>query len=162
MMGSMSDPLVQRFRAARRDDELAMLEGFHALKHALRFGAEVEEVVATRPEELERLADGLAPDLAGSLAGRASRVEAEAIAAMVPHAAGEAIEYCYGGGGGWGDPLDRDPQAVLDDVLDELVSRDAAERDYGVLFRGTVEDWDLAVDEDATQRLRESYHKCRN
>ena len=31
--------------------------------------------------------------------------------------------YDYGGGGGWGDPLDRDPQAVLDDVLDEYVSR---------------------------------------
>ena len=29
--------------------------------------------------------------------------------------------YDYGGGGGWGDPLDRDPQAVLDDVLDEYV-----------------------------------------
>lgn len=86
MIGSMSDPLVQRFRAARRDDELAVLEGFHALKHALRFGAEVEEIVATQPEELERLAGDLAPDLAGSLAGRASRVEAEAIAAMVPHA----------------------------------------------------------------------------
>ena len=37
--------------------------------------------------------------------------------------AGERIMYDYGGGGGWGDPLDRDPQAVLDDVLDEYVSR---------------------------------------
>lgn len=82
----MTDPLVQRFRTARRDDKLAVLEGFHALKHALRFGAEVVEIVATQPGELERLADGLAPDLAGSLAERASRVEAEAIAAMVPHA----------------------------------------------------------------------------
>ena len=31
--------------------------------------------------------------------------------------------YDYGGGGGWGDPLDRAPQAVLDDVLDEYVER---------------------------------------
>ena len=34
--------------------------------------------------------------------------------------------YDYGGGGGWGDPLDRDPQAVLDDVLDEYVSVEGA------------------------------------
>ena len=35
----MTDALVRRYRAARRDPELAVLEGFHALKHALRFGA---------------------------------------------------------------------------------------------------------------------------
>lgn len=63
-----------------------MLEGFHALKHALRFGAEVEEIVATRPEELESLAADLAPDLAGSLAGRTRPVGADAVAEMVPHA----------------------------------------------------------------------------
>ena len=40
-----------------------MLEGFHALKHALRFGAEVIEAVAADPAELERLAAELAPDL---------------------------------------------------------------------------------------------------
>ena len=45
----MSEALVQRFRAARRDRELAVLEGFHALKHALRFGAEIVEAVAVDP-----------------------------------------------------------------------------------------------------------------
>src|ERR1700759_5046461 len=34
------------FRPARRDPALAVLEGFHALKHALRFGAEVRSVVS--------------------------------------------------------------------------------------------------------------------
>jgi N-methylhydantoinase B len=72
----------------------------------------------------------------------------------VPHAAGEAFEYVYGGGGGWGDPLDRDPQRVLDDVLDEYVSREAAEREYGVVFTGELLRYDLAVDAAATQRLR--------
>jgi len=47
--------------------------------------------------------------------------------------------YDYGGGGGWGDPLDRDPQAVLDDVLDEYVSVGAATREYGVVLRGSLE-----------------------
>ena len=55
---------ARRFRAARHDRELVVLEGFHALKHALRFGAEVIEAVAVDIAELERLAVELAPDLA--------------------------------------------------------------------------------------------------
>ena len=55
---------------------------------------------------------------------RAHKVEC--MANGVPHAAGEAFRYLYGGGGGWGDPLARDPARVLDDVLDELVSVEAA------------------------------------
>jgi TrmH family RNA methyltransferase len=82
----VSDPVVQRFRAARRAPDLALLEGFHALKHALRFGAEVIEAVASDPGELDQLAAGLAPDLAGSLAGRAAPVSAEFLAEIVPHA----------------------------------------------------------------------------
>jgi N-methylhydantoinase B len=42
--------------------------------------------------------------------------------------------YDYGGGGGWGEPLDRDPQAVLDDVLDEYVSVEGAARIQGELL----------------------------
>ena len=37
-----------------------------------------------------------------------------------------------------GHPLDRDPQAVLDDVLDEYVSVEGAHRDYGVVLTGTA------------------------
>jgi TrmH family RNA methyltransferase len=82
----VSDALVQRYRAARRDRGLAVLEGFHALKHALRFGAELIEAVASDREELERLAAELAPDLAGSLAQRVTPVEAEVLVQMAPHA----------------------------------------------------------------------------
>jgi TrmH family RNA methyltransferase len=82
----VSDALVQRYRAARRDRDLAVLEGFHALKHALRFGATVEEAVASQPEELDRLAAELAPDLAGSLAERVTPVDTEELARLVPHA----------------------------------------------------------------------------
>ena len=53
------------FADARRDPQLAVLEGFHAVKHALRFGAELTTVVGSDPAELERLAAALAPDLAG-------------------------------------------------------------------------------------------------
>jgi RNA methyltransferase, TrmH family len=82
----VSDALVQRYRAARRDPDLAVLEGFHALKHGLRFGAELREAVATEPRELDRLAADLAPDLAGSFAGRVTVVMPEVLAQMVPHA----------------------------------------------------------------------------
>ncbi len=72
----------------------------------------------------------------------------------VPIAAGQRVMYDYGGGGGWGDPLDRDPQAVLDDVLDEYVSVEGAERDYGVVLTGSLEDLTLAVDDGPTTKLR--------
>ena len=78
--------LVRRYRAARKDRELAVLEGFHALKHALRFGAEVEEALTADMGELERLAADLAPDLAEALPGRVTPVDAETIAQLVPQA----------------------------------------------------------------------------
>lgn len=78
--------LVRRYRAARRDPQLAVLEGFHALKHALRFGAEVREAVATDPAELERLGAELAPDLAGALAAQTTPVSADVLAELAPQA----------------------------------------------------------------------------
>jgi N-methylhydantoinase B len=73
-----------------------------------------------------------------------------------PIHAGERIMYDYGGGGGWGDPFQREAQAVLDDVLDEYVSVEGARRDYGVVLTGSLEDLTLAVDDDATARERAS------
>jgi TrmH family RNA methyltransferase len=78
--------LVRRYRAARRDRDLAVLEGFHALKHALRFGAEVSEAVCSDPDELTALAAELAPDLADVLAERVSPVEGDVLAELVPQA----------------------------------------------------------------------------
>jgi RNA methyltransferase, TrmH family len=79
------EELRRRFRAARRDPELTVLEGFHALKHALRFEAEVEIAVAVDPGELEELAADLAPDLAGRFAA-ATPIDAEDLAGLVPQA----------------------------------------------------------------------------
>ena len=56
----------------------------------------------------------------------------------IQHEAGECYEYHYGGGGGWGDPLDRPADRVLDDVLDEYVSVEAARREYGVVLTGEL------------------------
>ncbi|HEX5929392.1 MAG TPA: RNA methyltransferase [Solirubrobacterales bacterium] len=73
-----------RFRKARRDPELTVVEGFHALKHALRFGAELVEAVAVEPERLDELARELAPDLAGQLGDRVERVEPDVLAGLTP------------------------------------------------------------------------------
>jgi hypothetical protein len=54
-----------------------------------------------------------------------------------------------GGGGGWGDPLERAPQLVADDAAAELISRKAARDLYGVVLRA-----DLSLDEAGTRRLR--------
>jgi N-methylhydantoinase B len=80
----------------------------------------------------------------------------EHTADWIPIGAGQRIMYDYGGGGGWGDPLERDPHAVLDDVLDEYVSLEGAARDYGVVLTGSLDDLTLAVDHDATEALRAS------
>jgi N-methylhydantoinase B len=80
--------------------------------------------------------------------------EVETTAFYVPHEPGERYAYRYGGGGGWGDPLEREPQKVLEDVLDEYVSEEGARRDYGVVLTGSPKDLDLAVDEPATRTLR--------
>lgn len=76
--------LTVRFRTARRDPALTVVEGFHALKHALRFKAELVEAVALDPEHLEQLAAELAPDLVGQLAGRVERIDAETLAGLMP------------------------------------------------------------------------------
>jgi N-methylhydantoinase B len=48
------------------------------------------------------------------------------------------------GGGGWGDPLTRPVEQVLRDVRDGLVSREAAEREYGVALSSDGADIDRA------------------
>jgi N-methylhydantoinase B len=62
--------------------------------------------------------------------------------------AGEVIRVRTTGGGGWGDPIARDPQGVLRDVRWGKVSATAARADYGVVIDGDL------VDEAATRRER--------
>ena len=69
--------------------------------------------------------------------------------------AGAVIAYQHGGGAGFEPALLRDPAAVRDDVLDEIVSMARAREKYGVVFTGTVEEYDLEVDVAATAALRQ-------
>jgi TrmH family RNA methyltransferase len=82
---SSSGALIPRFRRARRDPELAVLEGFHALKHALRFDAPLLEVVVVSEDApLERLSTALAPDLSARLHELARPVEPAVFAQLAP------------------------------------------------------------------------------
>jgi RNA methyltransferase, TrmH family len=83
-MGRDEHERAVRFRTARRDPALTVVEGFHALKHALRFGAELVEAVAVDPASLDAMAADLAPDLAGQLGGRVEQVDKETLAGLVP------------------------------------------------------------------------------
>jgi len=76
--------LIPRFGRARRDPEEAVLEGFHAVKHALRFGARIELLVTPDRSALLALAEQLAPDLRPRLQDEAREVDAELFAQLVP------------------------------------------------------------------------------
>ncbi|MGO1768422.1 MAG: hydantoinase B/oxoprolinase family protein [Microbacterium sp.] len=72
-----------------------------------------------------------------------------------PIASGDVIAYSFQGGGGFGDPIDRDPALVAADVADGFVSDDTARDIYGVVL------WGGAVDEEATGARREEIRGAR-
>ncbi len=59
------------------------------------------------------------------------------------------------GGGGWGDPLDRDPELVRIDVRNEIVSLKSALEDYGVVLEGD----EFTINREKTRELREKLKK---
>jgi N-methylhydantoinase B len=83
--------------------------------------------------------------------------------------AGTLVRIRTTGGGGWGDPLERDPAFVARDVRWGKVSRAAAAADYGVVLTGPAADPvvddpvvdDLVVDDAATRVLRDRRRAAR-
>jgi N-methylhydantoinase B len=69
--------------------------------------------------------------------------------ARIPVPVGAAAIVRTGGGGGWGDPCERDPAKVAGDVREELISREKARELYGVVLTD-----DLKLDQAATNTLR--------
>lgn len=72
------------------------------------------------------------------------------VAFLEPSERGDVLFFQSCGGGGWGDPLKRDPAAVLADVKNEYVSIEGAESEYGVV----IDSVSHTVDETATQQAR--------
>ena len=80
--------------------------------------------------------------------GATIRPKAKAIIRNIPR--GAVFRQRAGGGGGYGDPHERDEELVLADVLDGVLSVQAARNDYGV----AIDPVSLVLDKSATRRLR--------
>ena len=97
--------------------------------------------------------------LNGGRAGRPGRIainpdtpaerEAPPAGENIPLRAGDLLRAETPGGGGWGHPYDRDPQAVLRDVREGIATRAAAREGYGVAITE-----DMALDAERTDALR--------
>src|SRR5882757_6435247 len=75
----------------------------------------------------------------------------------VPIGSGDVFSRPTAGGGGFGDPLERDPALVLEDVADDYVSIERAAKDYGIVL--TVVDPEICeykIDQAATNAERET------
>jgi N-methylhydantoinase B len=106
------------------------------------------------------LDDRIAVPAPGAFGGRSGAPGALSVPAKKLVHVERPVRFDLPGGGGYGPALERDPEAVLRDVLDGYVSRSAAASEYGVVVRGPEDalvllPGDLYVDEDATARLRE-------
>ena len=67
--------------------------------------------------------------------------------------AGSTLEITVPNSGGYGSPLERDPEAVLSDVLDGFTTLELAERDYGIVIEADT----MTVDVAASERLRREF-----
>lgn len=74
-----------------------------------------------------------------------------------PIGEGEIWIQRMGGGGGYGDPLERDPEAVISDLRQGLITADVAERVYHVVYHPET----LRVDVECTERARDDERRAR-
>ncbi len=77
-----------------------------------------------------------------------------------PIAAGTLVRIDTTGGGGWGDPLEREPERVALDVTQGKVTAESARREYGVVLR-QMESGAYGADRGATETLRATLRAAR-
>ncbi len=79
-----------------------------------------------------------------------------------PASQGDVLSFWAAGGGGYGDPLERDPGRVLEDVIDDYVSIEGAREQYGVVVDVIDKrSLDYRIDEQATEDLRADLRAAR-
>ncbi len=141
---------LQKLETARADPELVVLEGFHAVKHALRFGAELTLLLAADLQATLALAADLAPDLVDAFRGRAVEAELRALAPRVrTGVVGVARRPCCDVGALLA-PGSGGPVVLLEDPRDlgnvgAVVRVGAAAGISGVLTTGASDPWDPAA-----------------
>lgn len=77
---------ASRVRSAQADPDRVRLEGVHAVKHAVRFGADIEVLVTADPDAVASLLEDLAPDVADAVLSRTTVLDAATWASLVPRA----------------------------------------------------------------------------
>ena len=70
---------------------------------------------------------------------------------------GDVISYFSPAGGGYGDPLEREPEKVLDDVLDGFITVEHAIEDYGVVLEAVDDGYGWQIDQAATKAKRHGW-----
>jgi N-methylhydantoinase B len=127
----------------------------------VQYGPKGDPIIFTFPMEgYETPAKGVRGGLPGSTAW-AVKIDREQNETPLPNifagelVPGEFIRSRDCGGGGYGSPLERDPERVRHDVLERWVSREQGGAVYGVVFTGSIDDETLTVDGEATRVLRE-------
>jgi len=145
--------LVERDGARRPDGRLARRGGLGLVREYRLTGVD-EAVLQVRSDRQKFQPYGLKGGSPGANAGNYLRSPDDPKKAlpgkfMRTFLRGECYRAELAGGGGWGDPFERVPDSVLQDVLDEKISRTSAARDYGVAVSA-----EGLVDAAATSRLR--------
>jgi RNA methyltransferase, TrmH family len=142
-----ADPVAESFA----DDRLVRLEGFHALKHALRFGAEIVAAATDDATALDALAERLAPDVRERIAATVVERPLAPLVARPPHTGVVAVARRP--------PFDADallaaaegpPVVLLEDPrhlgnVGAVVRVAAAAEAAGVVTTGPVDPWDPAA-----------------
>ena len=91
--------------------------------------------------------------------GTAREEELPAKVTGIPFAAGEFIEFREPNAAGYGDPLEREPEQVREDILDDFTTIELAREAYGVVFRN---ERTLEIDVEETEALRAQLRASRN
>jgi TrmH family RNA methyltransferase len=138
---------ADRVAAAFADDRLVRLEGFHALKHALRFGAEIVAAATGDAAALDALAERLAPDVRERIAAIVVERPLAPLVARPPHTGVVAVArrppFEVPPAGGPPVVLLEDPRHLGN--VGAVVRIAAAAGAAGVLTTGAVDPWDPAA-----------------
>jgi N-methylhydantoinase B len=116
-------------------------------------GAGANAFVSRETDVWDRLAHGPVPVDLRDLRGQFEALPAKHAFQLRP---GDVFATQPHGGGGFGDPLERDPEAVVRDVVHGFVTPEWADRVYGVVLQDGER-----VDRDATRRRREGQREGR-
>ncbi len=141
--GGNSAEIAVTLRGVESGDAIVMTHGAEVPNSVGLFGGWPGTTVRQRCSTAEERATGRPPRPLGPKPGR------------IPMVPGDVFSVTWQGGGGWGDPLDREPTSVADDVRRDLLSVRTAAEVYGVVL---VEG---QVDTVATARHREELRRAR-